>query len=222
MYKKCQVILLPTTEKSILFIGKISGQLHDLAIPDSDSSTLNQNLYIVSKHPEGELIKVGDWYIDDTFAIRIANTSDEDYWSRRPNYKKIIASTDVSFHAIKFRGTKKLEAPSKVLKGVAVIPKSFIDKYIVEYNRGNKITDIFVEYNSSDDNLDGYVSMFGGVEVGNTLKINDDNTINIKSTKESWDREEVIELINKAIEFVVLPSTDNELKDLNKWINENL
>ena len=64
--------------------------------------------------------------------------------------------------------------------------------------------------------------MFGGVEVGNTLKINDDNTINIKSTKESWDREEVIELINKAIEFVVLPSTDNELKDLNKWINENL
>jgi len=36
MYKKCKIILLPTEEKSVLFIGKVSMQLHDLAIADKD------------------------------------------------------------------------------------------------------------------------------------------------------------------------------------------
>ena len=34
----------------------------------------------------------GDWYIDDTLEIRQAITDDGDYWSKRPDYKKIISS----------------------------------------------------------------------------------------------------------------------------------
>lgn len=36
--------------------------------------------------------KLGDWYLDDTDAIRQTVTEDEEYWKARPDYKKIIAA----------------------------------------------------------------------------------------------------------------------------------
>ena len=57
-----------------------------------------------------------------------------------------------------------------------------------------------VEYNSSDDNMDGYVGMFGGEKIGDTLKISPkDNTITIKKIRDSRTVAEVIELCQKAI-----------------------
>ena len=50
-------------------------------------------------------IKAGDWYIDDTDAIREAVVSDKDYWARRPNYRKIIAATDKSLRQPTFTPT---------------------------------------------------------------------------------------------------------------------
>lgn len=38
-------------------------------------------------------IREGDWYIDDTKSIRQSITSDQSYWSKRKEYKKITHST---------------------------------------------------------------------------------------------------------------------------------
>src|SRR5690606_23945131 len=64
-----------------------------------------QHLYILSY----EDIQVGDFYIDDCNLIRQAITSDKDYWASRPDYKKIIATTNEELRLIcKCGHTKKV------------------------------------------------------------------------------------------------------------------
>ena len=48
-----------------------------------------QHLFFISN----EDIKENDWYIDDCNEIKQSFTSDIDYWNKRKDYKKIIAST---------------------------------------------------------------------------------------------------------------------------------
>jgi hypothetical protein len=51
---------------------------------------INTDHYIIVDDSE---IKEGDWYIDDTKSIRQSITSDQSYWSKRKEYKKITHST---------------------------------------------------------------------------------------------------------------------------------
>lgn len=51
---------------------------------------LNTDHYIIVDDSE---IREGDWYIDDTKSIRQSITSDQSYWSKRKEYKKITHST---------------------------------------------------------------------------------------------------------------------------------
>lgn len=114
---------------------------------------------------------------------------------------KIIASTDVSLN---------LAEPSK----------SFIDKYIKEFNRGKIITDVMVEYNSGDENMDGYVAMFGGKILGDTLKINSDGTITIRKVKDNWNRDEAIELCRKAFNREI-NGLHHSTIIFDNWVEEN-
>lgn len=113
------------------------------------------------------------------------------------NYKKIIASTNPSLN---------LPQPSQ----------SFITKYIEEYNKGNVITEVMVEYevNSKD------IIKFGAR--GEHVKINSkDNTITIKKIKDSWTREEVIKLIKEYhASFASYPTMNLDLRD--NWISKKL
>lgn len=136
--------------------------------------------------------------------------------------KKIIATTDNiqvadydNYH-LDYNPSKHLPEPSQ----------SFIEKYIKEYNKGNVITDVLVEYERT------YLgkSKIGVAPSGQPTYINEgysdwflkvnpkDNTINIKPTKTGWNRNEVIELIHQY-------STDIHLYDpeyCDKWIEKNL
>jgi hypothetical protein len=92
--------------------------------------------------------------------------------------------------------------------------QQFIEKYIECYNKDEIITDVLVEYNSSNDSLD-----YGGVYIPSSLKINPkDNTITIKKLKESWTREEVVILLNKLNHTLNIGSD----LTLEQWIEENL
>ena len=55
----------------------------------SNFNVMAQELILISL--EDEKIEVGNEYLDDCGLIRKAVTSDEDYWKRRPDYKKVIA-----------------------------------------------------------------------------------------------------------------------------------
>jgi hypothetical protein len=101
--------------------------------------------------------------------------------------------------------------------GLPIIPKIFIENYISEYNKGNTIEKVLIKYNTSDDNMDGYVSMFGGKELGDTLKLKD-NCVIIKTLKSNYSRDEVIELCKKAIKDGSFSSTF----DFNEWVEKNI
>ena len=67
--------------------------------------------------------------------------------------------------------------------------QSFIEKYVEEYNKGNVITDVLVEYENS--------KTFMEYEIGDYLKFPDlkvnpkDNTITIKKIKDNYTREDL-------------------------------
>ena len=90
---------------------------------------------------------------------------------------------------------------------------SFISKYIEEYNKGNQITDVLVEYKWNGGRAGDYKMI---------PKIDSDNTITIKKVKDSYSREEVINLLYKYNDGIIDRYSQLTNKDLNKWIKENL
>jgi len=203
--------------------------------PPRESPGTPQHLYILSD----DKIKEGDWCIylgiNNRNSIHIARTSNDNrriyheigvdpikeygtiYGGLTPSpheIKKIIATTDSNFSS--------LNLPS--------IPQSFILKYVNEYNKGNKIEEVIVEYidNGEEDwigdNHNGEPFWNEKIE----LKLNPDNTINIKPVKDSWTRDEVTKLL---LEFATLHINwarnyikDQDTPDVNsmEWIEENL
>ncbi len=218
MLKKCKVVMLATNEKAKLYLtttGKLC--ICSNEIVSHGAKGTNQHLYILSN----ENIKEGDWYIDDTDIIRQSITSDKKYWDNRKDYGKIIATTDNSL-VIRYDGTTSISENWN--KSLPQPSNSFIEKYIERYNSGAIITDVMVEYKDI-----GGEEWSGDAEHGEPfwneilrLKVNPkDNTITIKSVKDSWNREEVKELIykfNMAISKGEIYSTSL----LNKWIENNL
>jgi hypothetical protein len=121
---------------------------------------------------------------------------------------KIIATTD-----IRIKNQMLLDGFDRIYPQPS---QQFIEHFVNEYNNENIITDVLVEYEYRHDDSVPYPKTLDGKSV---LKINPDNTINIKSIKDSWNREEVELLISKAIKSV----SPNPAKEyVNKWIEENL
>ena len=225
--RQCNVVMLSTNDKAR--IGEITSNLtmHDLFIMSDrvfkawntpyynntfdNSHLIGNNLYFTSE----EEIREGDYYYSLT----------ADAWFKQgrlsftnPNErlcKKIIASTDPSLG---------LPQPST----------SFIEKYISEYNKGNIIEKVLVDYYKGHINVYkesipidckvGYFNEFGEFE---GLKISKDNTIIISKVKDSWSREEVIALIDEAYQLGYnsphseIPDLE-EMNELSHWINKNL
>jgi hypothetical protein len=215
-YKRCRAILLPATNRVVLdsnqngvFDGILKGiskrneLINTLAINKFPSVGYvvsmwqPQHLYILSN----DKISVGDWVINGNISksnhaivhINSERVADEmnkiaslmnEFNEKIKNIvitKKIIASTDNSLH-------------------MPQLSERFIQIYCNEHNKGNCIGSVMVEYNTADDNMDGYVSMFGGHEVGETLKVTTNgNNIIIKKVRDTRTVAEVIQLCQKAM-----------------------
>lgn len=241
MYKNCKCILLPAKEKSNIFL-KSSGYLeYNIYHPLHGIKSMGwkyQHLYIIS--PEEE-IKEGEWCIDKgnlglqkcievtENGIRVTNSNS--YYSSN-SFNKVIASTDKLLISHNYSDVNRLE---DIEDYIPSIPQQFIEEYIESYNQGNKIEDVMVEYEEHCCNI----NVNGGLQSPDcchksifSLKINSDNTISIKKTKDSYTREEVIELCRKAVEKGISLKklyTDDYLKyakdfsyEFDKWIDKNL
>lgn len=201
--KKCNVVMLPTSEKAASNIIKL-GNLIGIAKTFSSQKMENQHLYITSD----EEIKEGDIY----FSILISKvyTAPKGFIKSKINNPKteykVIASTDKSLG---------LPQPSQ----------SFIEKYISEYNKVNIIKEVMVEYNMliAHDNQ-------GNKLIEYDLKISKDNTITISRVKDSWNKEEVIEFGLKCVNLG-MDLKNNPLPRLNEisgkeyyynWTKDNL
>ena len=215
-FKKCKVVMLSTNEKAI--IGDLALSHNDVLNFAKNEDWLviynpiKQNLYITSD----EEIKQDDWFIADEYS----NPERANIIGNKVNgylltgCKKIIATTNTSLKIKTFyeiEGNQEISLPQP--------SKQFIEKYIDEYNKFNVITDILVEYNNKTlmPPCDVYSET-----VPISLKVNPkDNNITIKKVKDSWNREEVIELISdwtrmKSGLNINLPN------NFDNWIETNL
>jgi signal peptidase I len=123
--------------------------------------------------------------------------------------KKIIATTDKSLGY-----TDHIVSPVPNFCSYPQLSQSFIDEFVKHYNNGNKITDVLVEYHERND----FKELNG--EAYTLLTNNEDNSINIKIIKESWNKEEVIEHMWLAYKKSNTVFSDQKVlrKEFDEWI----
>lgn len=217
MFKKANVVMLPTNEKANIFLRNrvTSKELFSSSpyLPQTgnsiNSDVIGQHLYITSD----EEIKEGDWCIlFDSFGHLFTNDAQQYIPSKghilNNGLRKVIATTDNELgHGDNVGAWYSLPQPSQ----------AFITKYVEEYNKGCQIIEVLVEYIYEMDDFSEYKPL---------LKVNSkDNTITIKKIKDSWTREEISNLCRDAIEFGYNSCFNKRgLGDcmINDWINKNL
>lgn len=193
MKKTFKVVML-TTEKA----GRISLSNDGEYLYPDDRAKNNQHLYIISD----DEIKEGDWYIDDTNLVRQSITSDKDYWNRRKDYKKIVATTD-----------KLIFNNQGLQQYLPQLPESFIQAYIKAYNEDKPITEV-----------DLLCEEVGNKEYDGIPQTRPDNTVIVHQSK-MYSRDEVeklIHLYHKAWKERPIYEFDEDPPIPNKWIQDNL
>lgn len=231
MYKKHPIILLPTDEKASypeiwLMHNKSQGLMHLKTATGLDG--IGQHLYILS---DDKPLK-NDWILDIKNPKKPRQIKTEHFLEDLfETEKKIIATTNTSLNINKEYVKEFPESLHDMI--FPQIHTSFIQHYIEQYNIGNVITEVEVEYFTdipviSDKEYNMVES--GELSYKNTnpynidiLKLNTDNTINIKPLKNSWTREEQVDVIEK---YLLLKEPDIYSKtsrtSIKEWIKNNL
>lgn len=170
MKKQAQVVMLATDKESKIQLTKnFLNYAVESFIPDS-IHTKAQHLYILSD----DKIEESDWkYCFNTQQVLQAHKLDKNNICK--DCKKIIATTDKSLrYKSNSNGTTKLPLDFNIPQ----IPNQFIELFITEYNKGNIITEVEVEYLKP--------THYDGEYFKDKLLLNQDNTINISLPVKNW------------------------------------
>lgn len=264
--KKHQVIILPTKNKSNLFIQTHKGIHSDLILKPkleySDNETYLNNIYLINSGNAAtnvkdkyifyhihvlsdEEIKEDDWiYYKDSNSIlhcieinkqenyifcRTYNLNGEKIGQGDLNLsscKKVIATTDTSLKIDKpyINNVHHFGNDSVHFKTLSQIPQDFIKYFIKEYNKGNIITEVNVEYEHYYNNS---IHMDSGTSPIFKLKISKDNTISILPVKTNFTKEDMLQAYDEGVEkgeySVIVNASSKVMEDIrNNWIKENL
>lgn len=206
MWKKAKIILLDgNTESNITMVNKVSKQLifHEEKVSNNHNV---QHLYIISD----EEIKKSDWCFDKNITNPIQIDSSYPKEFLKECCKKIIATTDeliINKYDDRF---KEVSINRKSLNTYLPRPsQSFLELFVSEYDKGNIITEVMVEYEPAMKLHKGEIS---------DESYPKDNTINIKKVKDSFSREEVKTILYKHFEDIL----KGNKQTLEEWIEENL
>ena len=166
----------------------------------------HQHLYIISD----DEIKENNthFYNPHSGQLHISGNHTDYIAINKNGCKKIIATTDTSLLIDTYinqgdtvKGDLIIKRGSDYttgLKGRINLPQpsqQFIKKFVEEYNKGNIIEDVLVEYEEGKS-----YSGNEGLIIKEWLKINPkDNTITIKKVKDSWTREEILDDIEQSM-----------------------
>lgn len=204
MKKKCKIVLLP--------INKTYGAI-EYDPQDKKYSVESKQYHHKSPHElyilSDDEIKDNDYFIENNNIFQAYSNFVR--LNMDKTILKIIATTDSSLVVKDFDTTYK-----RVRVYLPSIPQSFIDKYVSEYNKGNKIEEVMIEYKGFD-NLN---SMNDSSITGWIPKLNPDNTINISAYKDSWNKDE---LNKEAMMFYTKYHgilNQGDMQSIAKFINE--
>ena len=201
-FKKAKVVMLPTNKKTkhlMVYsdVEKTKGKLILNGLKNDEYKEY-QHLYIISN----DEIK-DNYYIIDNIPELLKNNGLKFIDG---NCKKVIATTDTSLYT---HQKETVSLPERVFY-LPQPSKQFIEKYIEEYNKGNVITDVLVEYEDIIYNpeKDREYQSNDRINIEDCdkqirLKINPkDNTITIKKLKEVYTKEELCEVLEKYTSFI--------------------
>ena len=213
-YQECEVVMLDTNDKTAPILSYLNNESLQY-FPNtywSNGDLSKRHLYFLSNKE----IKEGDWFINrnDNTIFQVKSKEEGESLNIFIGFNKIIATTDISL---------RLPQPSK----------EFIQAFIAAYNEYEPIKWVNVEFEeyATETNyeleIDCSTPLF-------RLKLNSSNEIIIKKVKDSWTREEVIELLFKCQDEVEYPETyyepcnreEENIKefknDMEEWLEQNL
>ena len=188
------------------------------------SKQMYQHLYITSN----DEIKEGDWYDDSYGNIRQAITIKTEYsiaykkmvinvyygeninsyHNLHEQMRKIIATTDSSLAYYLPEDINKVGAEHSLPQP----SQSFITEFVEEYNKGNIITDVMVEYEEAFEH-------YKSTTEWELPKISKDNTITIRRVKDTIQvGEELYSIMQQYHDYCVWKEYITPMK----WIEENL
>ena len=216
--KRAQVVMLPTNEKASTLWLTTSGQLIHTHITDNYKKLYKpQAIYILSN----EKIEVGDWVVHGLLPLIYQVNKDNYEASVHNKSKKIIATTDSSLF-----GPFEEPLPKGVTNPIPKPSEDFIKVFVEEYNKGNiiewvdveyseykfeefqnmtesnitnKITDEYYRYSEDDQCFEHwYYASIKWINslLGLKLKVNSKNEISIRKIKETWSRDEILNALN--------------------------
>ena len=207
-FKRTKVVMLPTEKSSDIILRTRDNVVHQRKYYGTaweDMGDVYQQLYFLSD----DEIKEHDWHYDEKDPGNEIKQWKGCLFSSRWS-KKIIASTDKSLKQEIFglgeTAMCSLPEPSE----------GFIQKFVYSYNNSKPITEVDVEYDCNHSLMP--------TKVIDILKVNPKyNTITIRKVKDTWSRNEVIELFKKfsGTNFEA-GNTHFKRLHLEKWIEENL
>lgn len=238
-FKRTKVVMLPTEKSSDIILRTRDNVIHQRKYYGTaweDMGDVYQHLYFLSD----DEIKEGDWYVnfkvneknwDEIIPDRVCkadlNKTNEFKVHPYSKYcKKIIATTDKNLIWLdKSEKNPELARPNGLWKCLPEPSEGFIQKFVNAYNSGNPITEVDVEYervkqalsiiSKKTKNGSDYTEVEW--EFQDILKINPkDNTITIKKIKDTWTRDEVVNLLQQ------FNNDKSGVFDCTKWIEENL
>ena len=211
-YRQCKVVMLPTEDKSFLYLDREGSKLGSYNKPEASvDEFISQGICVITD----DEIKEGDHFISSRtrYLLRKGAVLPTNL---KVGHRKIVASTDTL-----------LDYKAGIDVGLFLpnLSKYFIKQFIERYNAGDKIEDVLIEYEDKGKVMyEEYGGMVDSTWIPNMqLKINNDNSINIKEVKNTYSREEVIELLSNCW----LQATRKTLEPLGEkgmttFIQENL
>lgn len=234
--KKTQVVMLPTNEKANVGNNVIVKHNTTLAYGKKIQEPYNmaeteQHLYFLSD----EEIKEGDWVLINGCIVRQCKETNKEPHTIPTVIdtiggihhiivcKKIIATTDSSLIIGENKGKSLLG--TDLNKYLPQPSQDFIKVFVEEYNKGNVIEWVDVEYEAMNTTIVN--RNYNDFEP----KVNSKNEITITMIKENWNREEVIAKLKKLAEDIddaYRSYTSDNIIGFNmvnndgKWISENL
>lgn len=239
-FKKCRLVMLSSNEKANIFERKGNRGIALISKDTKIDSSINYlNLYILSD----EEIKEGDYIYEnnlnlETSIYQIYRRSNRLCFFRFRNVpiwldkkqhtaKKIIATTDSNLWS-----KERVDSSTHLNAPLPQPSQAFVEKYITEYNKGNIIEDVLVEYeclmshklveidlsNTNKEVKDLSESRC----VEDRLKISSGNTISIKKVKDSWSKEEVEQLLHLALATGSAYGDKMDQENADSWIKNNL
>ena len=239
--KKCQISLVKTdkAQNCVIIDERNHMFFTELLLTQSYLSSLNMKSYHIYITSDDEIIN-GDWFYNLVRKeIQKCNSYLEELsLNKFPELAiKIIATTDVSLkyneytsvvdesNGIKENWKHQLPQPSK----------QFIEKYIEAWNSNNKIESVLVDYEPICRAIENDILV---------PKVDSHNYITITTIKNSWTKDEVIDILNsispskeiegefpdfdskwndvKKIEWGMQKAYRHDAEVIKRWIKENV